>query len=203
MTSMTSMTSVRLKNLELFCAQAGRLEQDSISIVDGVILSEASQIVPPSDLVEIDCSGLIATQGFVDLLAEGGEPGDEHREDFKSLARAALTGGFTTVCVSPDTQPVNDARSVTEWIHRRAELDAEIEIFPIAAATRSLQGEALSDIFDLKEAGVAVSPGLGFGEYGEGYVRFGLIENEHRTRQALRGIKKVLRAGPPSDWKAE
>jgi alanine-synthesizing transaminase len=55
----------------------------------------------------------------------------------------------------------------------------------------------------LKEAGVAVSPGLGFGEYGEGYVRFGLIENEHRTRQALRGIKKVLRAGVPSDWKAE
>lgn len=55
----------------------------------------------------------------------------------------------------------------------------------------------------LKEAGVAVSPGLGFGEYGEGYVRFGLIENEHRTRQALRGIKKVLRAGVPSDWKAK
>ena len=55
----------------------------------------------------------------------------------------------------------------------------------------------------LKEAGVAVSPGLGFGEYGEGYVRFGLIENEHRTRQALRGIKKILRAGVPSDWKAK
>ncbi len=55
----------------------------------------------------------------------------------------------------------------------------------------------------LKEAGVAVSPGIGFGEYGEGYVRFSLIENEHRTRQALRGIKKVLRAGLPSDWKAE
>ena len=51
----------------------------------------------------------------------------------------------------------------------------------------------------LAEAGVAVSPGIGFGEYGEGYVRFGLIENEHRTRQALRGIKKVLRGGPPKD----
>ena len=49
----------------------------------------------------------------------------------------------------------------------------------------------------------AWAQGLGFGEYGEGYVRFGLIENEHRTRQALRGIKKVLRAGLPSDWEAE
>ena len=55
----------------------------------------------------------------------------------------------------------------------------------------------------LTEGGVAVSPGVGFGEYGEGYVRFGLIENEHRTRQALRGIKKVLRAGPPNTPAAE
>ena len=48
----------------------------------------------------------------------------------------------------------------------------------------------------LKRAGVAVSPGVGFGEYGEGYVRFGLIENEHRTRQAIRGIRRMLREGP-------
>jgi len=47
----------------------------------------------------------------------------------------------------------------------------------------------------LKEARVAVSPGIGFGEYGDDHVRFGLIENEHRTRQALRGLKRLLRAG--------
>jgi alanine-synthesizing transaminase len=45
----------------------------------------------------------------------------------------------------------------------------------------------------LQEAKVAVSPGIGFGEYGEGYVRFGLIENEHRTRQAIRNIKRMIR----------
>jgi len=55
----------------------------------------------------------------------------------------------------------------------------------------------------LSEAGVAVSPGIGFGEYGEGFVRFGLIENEHRTRQALRGIKRVLRQGPPTQLASE
>ena len=48
----------------------------------------------------------------------------------------------------------------------------------------------------LTEAKVAVSPGIGFGEYGEGYVRFGLIENEHRTRQAIRNIKRMLRNEP-------
>jgi len=46
----------------------------------------------------------------------------------------------------------------------------------------------------LKDAKVAVSPGIGFGEYGEGFVRFGLIENEQRTRQALRNIKRMFRA---------
>jgi alanine-synthesizing transaminase len=45
----------------------------------------------------------------------------------------------------------------------------------------------------LTEAQVAVSPGVGFGEYGEGYVRFGLIENEHRTRQAIRNIKRMMK----------
>jgi alanine-synthesizing transaminase len=45
----------------------------------------------------------------------------------------------------------------------------------------------------LREAKVAVSPGIGFGSYGDDHVRFGLIENEHRTRQALRGIKDMLR----------
>jgi alanine-synthesizing transaminase len=44
----------------------------------------------------------------------------------------------------------------------------------------------------LKEAKVAVSPGIGFGEYGDHYVRFALIENEHRTRQAVRGIRRAL-----------
>lgn len=44
----------------------------------------------------------------------------------------------------------------------------------------------------INEAKVAVSPGIGFGQYGDDYVRFALIENEHRTRQALRGIKRVL-----------
>lgn len=47
----------------------------------------------------------------------------------------------------------------------------------------------------LKEAKVAVSPGIGFGEYGDEYVRFGLIENQHRTRQAIRGIRDMMKKG--------
>ena len=45
----------------------------------------------------------------------------------------------------------------------------------------------------LREAGVAVSPGIGFGEEGEGFIRFALVENKHRIRQAVRGIRRFLR----------
>ena len=57
----------------------------------------------------------------------------------------------------------------------------------------------------LREAKVAASPGIGFGEYGEGNVRFGLIENEHRTRQAVRGIRAMMRNADElvANWKSE
>ena len=61
----------------------------------------------------------------------------------------------------------------------------------IPSTLRSLGSLEFSKIL-LKEAEVAVSPGIGFGDYGEGYVRFSLIENKHRTRQAIRNIKKFL-----------
>jgi alanine-synthesizing transaminase len=48
----------------------------------------------------------------------------------------------------------------------------------------------------IEQAGVAVAPGVGFGEYGEGYVRIGLVENEHRIRQAARNVKKFIADAP-------
>jgi alanine-synthesizing transaminase len=61
---------------------------------------------------------------------------------------------------------------------------------PIPDAFRPLGSLEFSKLL-IQEAKVAVSPGIGFGEYGEGYVRFALVENEHRTRQALRGLKTL------------
>jgi alanine-synthesizing transaminase len=63
---------------------------------------------------------------------------------------------------------------------------------PIPEAYRELGSLEFSKKL-LAEAKVAVSPGIGFGEYGDGFVRFGLIENEHRTRQAIRGIRDMFR----------
>ncbi len=67
---------------------------------------------------------------------------------------------------------------------------------PIPEAFREMGSMAFS-MHLLREGGVAVSPGVGFGYTGEGYVRFALVENRHRIRQAIQGIKRVLEAGPP------
>jgi alanine-synthesizing transaminase len=63
---------------------------------------------------------------------------------------------------------------------------------PIPEAFRKLGSLEFSKLL-IQEARVAVSPGIGFGEYGEGYVRFALVENEQRIRQALRGLKQLSR----------
>jgi alanine-synthesizing transaminase len=62
---------------------------------------------------------------------------------------------------------------------------------PVPEPFREIGSMGFSKIL-LREAEVAVAPGIGFGEYGEGYVRLGLVENEHRIRQAARGVKKVM-----------
>ncbi len=62
---------------------------------------------------------------------------------------------------------------------------------PVPEKFADIGSMAFSKIL-LQEAAVAVSPGVGFGEYGEGYIRLGLVENEHRTRQAARGVRKVM-----------
>jgi alanine-synthesizing transaminase len=68
---------------------------------------------------------------------------------------------------------------------------------PIPEAFRHLGSVEFAKLL-IEKADVAVSPGLGFGEYGEGYVRIALVENEHRIRQAARNIKKFLAQGQES-----
>ena len=66
---------------------------------------------------------------------------------------------------------------------------------PIPEAFRSLGSLTFSKLL-LEHAKVAVAPGIGFGEYGDGHVRVALVENEQRIRQAARTVKKFLAAGP-------
>jgi dihydroorotase len=116
------------------------------------------------DLVEservrvVDASGKLLLPGLFDLHAHLREPGQEYKEDIASGLRAAAAGGFTDVCAMPNTRPVNDTRAITEMIVAKARSVSGVRLHPIAAITLGQNGEALTEMADLKDAGaVAVS----------------------------------------------
>jgi dihydroorotase len=124
-----------------------------IFIRDGVIAAE-----PAPGARVIDCAGKIVAPGFVDLHVHLREPGHEYKEDIQSGTRAAAAGGFTTVCCMPNTNPVNDCRAVTDLIVRRAREVGSVRVHPVGAATKGSKGETLSEMGEMKDAGiVAVS----------------------------------------------
>jgi dihydroorotase len=81
------------------------------------------------------------------------EPGFEAKETIRTGVRAAVRGGFTTVCAMPNTRPVNDRRETTEWIQAEARRAGLANVLPIAAVTRGSAGQDLVDIRDLVAAG--------------------------------------------------
>lgn len=105
-----------------------------------------------------DAAGLVVAPGFIDLHAHLREPGQESSETIESGTRAAARGGFTAVCAMPNTKPVNDHASVTRFVLDRAKATGTVRVWPIGAASVASQGEAISEIAGMKEAGiVAVS----------------------------------------------
>lgn len=105
-----------------------------------------------------DAAGLMVAPGFIDLHAHLREPGQESSETIETGTRAAARGGFTAVCSMPNTKPVNDNASVTRFVLDRAKATGSVRVWPIGAASVGSQGEAISEIAGMKQAGiVAVS----------------------------------------------
>ncbi len=117
-----------------------------------------AELKTSQEAVVIDGRELWAVPAFVDLHVHMREPGHEYKEDIASGLRAAAAGGFAHVCVMPNTKPVNDKRGITEAMVARAAKLGGTGLHPIGAITRGLQGEELTEMGDLQDAGaVAVS----------------------------------------------
>lgn len=109
----------------------------------------------------LDASGRIVCPGLVDLRARLREPGLEYKATIESETRAAVAAGVTTICCPPDTNPVIDSPAVAQMIQHRAWRFGLAFIHPLGALTRGLEGELLTDMEALDEAGcVGFSNGL-------------------------------------------
>ena len=101
----------------------------------------------------IDCRGKLVAPGLIDMRAFVGEPGAGHRETLASASQAAAAGGVTTIICQPDTSPVIDDPAIVDFVLRRARDTAIVHVHPMAALTKGLEGEEMTEIGLLKAAG--------------------------------------------------
>jgi len=149
-------------NARLIDPETNRDEPGGLYVKDGVIadLGASLRRNAPEGATVIDCKGRMLCPGLVDAQVFTGEPGYEHRETLKTASHSAAAGGVTTMIVMPDTDPVIDQVSLVDFIQRRARDNAIVHIHTMAAVTKGLKGEEMTEIGLLKRAGaVAFSNG--------------------------------------------
>ena len=106
----------------------------------------------------LDAENFIVFPGLIDMHVHLREPGYEYKETIKSGMEAAAAGGFTSICCMPNTNPVNDSKVVGSFLSDMAKVLNLINLFPIGAISKGLQGASLANIGELKESGaVALS----------------------------------------------
>jgi dihydroorotase len=133
-------------------------------IADGVIREAKRGIVAagvPESTDVIDCRGKVVAPGLIDMRAFIGEPGAEGRESIASATEAAAAGGVTTIVCQPETEPVIDDPTIVDFIQRRARDTGIVHVHAMAALTKGLKGEEMTEIGLLKAAGaVAFTDGM-------------------------------------------
>jgi dihydroorotase len=119
----------------------------------GAIADLGPGLAAPEGAEVVDAGGACLAPGLVDLRANLGEPGAEHRETIASAAAAAAAGGITTLCVLPDTDPPLDDPALVSFVIRRGEATGSVSLLPYGAATAGCAGRDLAEFGLLREAG--------------------------------------------------
>ena len=129
-----------------------------VLIEDGKVARVAGSIKRRKGVEVLDAEGQVVTPGLIDIHVHLREPGQEYKETVATGTRAAAAGGFTAVACMPNTEPVNDSRSVTEFIAGEAARAGYARVYPIGAVSKGQQGAELAEVGDMAAGGaVAIS----------------------------------------------
>ena len=149
------MSDVLFRNARLIEPETGTEFLGWLAVKDGLIQdhgdSHPHAIEEPKRVVDAD--GKCLAPGIVDLGVKVGEPGDRHKESYRSAGLAAAAGGVTTIVIRPDTDPSIDTPETLEFVTRRAQADAPVNVLPMAALTKGRAGREMTEIGFLIDAG--------------------------------------------------
>ena len=145
--------------MNLFLQNARMIDPEGLTETTGSLLIENGMIAGVGDLPApkgatiIDCGGKCLAPGIVDLGVKIGEPGERHKESFRSAGLAAAAGGVSTIIARPDTHPAIDTPEVLEFVTRRAAEASPVRIRHMAALTKGREGREMTEIGFLLDAG--------------------------------------------------
>ncbi|MBD3664447.1 dihydroorotase [Sulfitobacter aestuariivivens] len=143
-------------NAMLIDPEAGTQTSGALQVDNGTITYVGATLAPPlKDANVIDCQGKCLAPGIVDLGVKVCEPGERHKESYRSAGRAAAAGGVTTMVTRPDTAPAIDNPETLEFVIRRANEAAPVNVVAMAALTKGREGREMTEIGFLMDAGAA------------------------------------------------
>jgi dihydroorotase len=142
---------ILLKNARLIDPVNGTDEIGDLLISDNLI-AEIGVVTGSADRI-IECDGKCLAPGIVDIGVKVCEPGERHKESFRSAGLAAAAGGVTTIVTRPDTVPAIDSPETLEFVKRRGQDSAPVHLLPMAALTKDRAGREMTEIGFLLDAG--------------------------------------------------
>ena len=149
------MTTTLFTNARLIDPEAGTDARGWLLVEDGAIRSTGSEAAMPEADERLDCAGKCLAPGIVDIGVKVCEPGERHKESYRSAGLAAAAGGVTTMITRPDTLPAIDTPEVLEFARRRANEAAPVNVLQMAALTKGRAGREMTEIGFLLDAGAA------------------------------------------------
>ncbi|WP_099824350.1 dihydroorotase [Oceaniglobus indicus] len=142
--------SLLFTNARLIDPERGELREGDLLVSGGVIQPDGTD---RKAAAVINCAGMCLAPGIVDIGVKVSEPGERHKESFRSAGRAAAAGGITTMVTRPDTDPPIDTPEVLEFVTRRARADSPVRVLHMAALTKGRAGREMTEIGFLRDAG--------------------------------------------------
>ena len=139
---------IHIRNARVVDPASGSDRTGDVFVAQGRISAEFAQ----ADRV-IEARGLVVAPGFIDLAARLREPGSRYKANLESEIDAALAGGVTSLACPPDTDPPLDEPGLVDMLRRRASALSRARVYPVGALTRGLEGEALTEMGQLTDAG--------------------------------------------------